>query len=383
MGFGKAQVGDKTMIDAIVPFADDLSRGRRRGPPPCGTPGSTPRPSPSRPRSRPRSWPRSWAGPGRTATRASAPPTRARCPSPSSARRWPASCRPRDEDRLTMARFVDRLQPEDVLRPPADAGVGAGGRRRSARTTRRRPAGPCSSSSSRPSRAFPAWSSWPSPPGSRSAGRTCTGRTSGPFTGEVSGAELAELGATMVEVGHAERRAMFGETDEIVARKTLAGLRNGLAPVLCIGEPEPGRAGPGGRALHRAAGVRTGARARVGERAGQLLVAYEPIWAIGAPEPAPPEYVTAVCRALREHVAGDELFPDAKVIYGGSAGPGPAAPDRRGRRRDVPRPVRARPERRPPHPRRGRPLGLTHPREEGRLEMLLPDERAALPTRRR
>ena len=63
---------------------------------------------------------------------------------------------------------------------------------------------------------------------------------SGPFTGEVSGAELAELGATMVEVGHAERRAMFGETDEIVARKTLAGLRNGLAPVLCIGEAEPG-----------------------------------------------------------------------------------------------------------------------------------------------
>ena len=46
------------------------------------------------------------------------------------------------------------------------------------------------------------------------------------------------------------------------------------------------------------------------------------MWAIGAPEPAPPEYVTAVCRALREHVAGDALFPDAKVIYGGSAGPG-------------------------------------------------------------
>ena len=53
----------------------------------------------------------------------------------------------------------------------------------------------------------------------------------GPFTGEASGTELAEVGYTMVEVGHAERRALFGETDEIVARKTLAALRNGLAPV--------------------------------------------------------------------------------------------------------------------------------------------------------
>ena len=144
---------------------------------------------------------------------------------------------------------------------------------------------------------------------------------SGPFTGEVSGAELAEIGATMVEVGHAERRAMFGETDEIVARKTLAGLRNGLAPVLCIGESEPGAPGRAAEfcveQLESALGP-----ARASATGGQLLVAYEPMWAIGAPEPAPPEYVTAVCRALREHVAGDALFPDAKVIYGGSAGPG-------------------------------------------------------------
>ena len=87
----------------------------------------------------------------------------------------------------------------------------------------------------------------------------------GPFTGEVSGAELAELGATMVEVGHAERRAMFGETDEIVARKTLAGLRNGLAPVLCIGEAEPGAPADAAELLHRAARVRARARARVGD----------------------------------------------------------------------------------------------------------------------
>ena len=143
----------------------------------------------------------------------------------------------------------------------------------------------------------------------------------GPFTGEVSGAELAELGCTMVEIGHAERRAMFGETDEIVARKTQAGLRNGLAPVLCIGEAEPGA--PADAAERCIAQLESAlAPARSSGTGGQLVVAYEPNWAIGAPEPAPPEYVSAVCRALREHVAGDELFPDSKVIYGGSAGPG-------------------------------------------------------------
>jgi len=143
----------------------------------------------------------------------------------------------------------------------------------------------------------------------------------GPFTGEVSGAELAELGATMAEVGHAERRALFGETDEIVARKTLASLRNGLAPVLCLGEAEPG-------APDEAAGFCISqlesalAPARAAGTGGRLVLAYEPIWAIGAPEPAPPEYVSAVCRALRAHVRDDALFPDAQVIYGGSAGPG-------------------------------------------------------------
>jgi triosephosphate isomerase len=144
---------------------------------------------------------------------------------------------------------------------------------------------------------------------------------SGAFTGEVSGAELAELGCSLVEVGHAERRAMFGETDEIVARKTLAGLRNGLAPVLCIGEPERGAPEEAAefciRQLESALGP-----ARASATGGRLLVAYEPIWAIGAAEPAAPEYVTAVCRVLRDHVRGDAMFPGAQVIYGGSAGPG-------------------------------------------------------------
>ena len=143
----------------------------------------------------------------------------------------------------------------------------------------------------------------------------------GAFTGEVSGAELAELGCSLVEIGHAERRALFGETDEVVARKTLAGLRNGLAPVLCIGEPDRGDPAQAVefciRQLESALDP-----ARAAATGGRLVVAYEPIWAIGAPEPAPPEHVTAVCRALRDYLKGDALFPDAGVIYGGSAGPG-------------------------------------------------------------
>jgi triosephosphate isomerase len=143
----------------------------------------------------------------------------------------------------------------------------------------------------------------------------------GPYTGEVSGAELAELGCTLVEIGHAERRALFGETDEVVARKTLAALRNGLTPMPCIGEAE--YQAPDQAAEFCIEQLESAlAPARASSKGGQLVVAYEPIWAIGAPEPAPPEYVTAVCRTVREHLTGDELFPGAKVIYGGSAGPG-------------------------------------------------------------
>jgi triosephosphate isomerase len=143
----------------------------------------------------------------------------------------------------------------------------------------------------------------------------------GPFTGEVSGAELAELGCTMAEVGHAERRSLFGETDEMVAAKTHAALRHGLAPIECVGEPDHGSPDVAAefciRQLESAL-----AASRAAGAGGRLIVAYEPVWAIGAPQPAPPAYVGQVCRALREHLAGDALFPAAQVIYGGSAGPG-------------------------------------------------------------
>ena len=143
----------------------------------------------------------------------------------------------------------------------------------------------------------------------------------GAFTGEVSGAELAELGCALAEVGHFERRTIFGETGEIVAGKTHAALRHRLTPVLCVGEPE--RGDPDAAAAACARQIDTAlAPAREAGTGGRVIVAYEPFWAIGAAEPAPAEHVTAVCRALRRHVRDDQRYPGTQVIYGGSAGPG-------------------------------------------------------------
>ncbi len=144
-------------------------------------------------------------------------------------------------------------------------------------------------------------------------------KDSGPYTGEVSGAELAEIGCTHVVVGHAERRTQFGETEAVVAAKTRAAFRNGLVPILCVGEPE--RADPAAAAdicvrQVRSAVPETGAAAPV----PRMIVAYEPYWAIGAAQPAPTAYVGEVCQRLRTTLR--DHLDDAAIIYGGSAGPG-------------------------------------------------------------
>lgn len=144
---------------------------------------------------------------------------------------------------------------------------------------------------------------------------------SGAFTGEVSGAELYELGCRVVEVGHAERRKLYCETDEVVAAKVRAALRNGLVPIVCIGETEQmgidaavaENVGQARRALEAA---------RVGGERGRVLFAYEPNWAIGAEQPAKPPYIRGVCAGIRDAIALDEEFPGSDIIYGGSAGPG-------------------------------------------------------------
>jgi len=139
----------------------------------------------------------------------------------------------------------------------------------------------------------------------------------GAFTGEISGAELSEIGVSVVEVGHAERRRLFGEDDTVVAAKTSAALRNGLAPVLCIGEKTVGT--PEDAARESLRQLRS---ALDGAPEGRVIVAYEPVWAIGAAEPADAAHVRAVCAILRDEVASWSGRDGSVVIYGGSAGPG-------------------------------------------------------------
>jgi triosephosphate isomerase len=140
----------------------------------------------------------------------------------------------------------------------------------------------------------------------------------GALTGEVSAGLLAELGCRFAAIGHVERRRLFGEDDEIVARKTAAALRHGLTPVVCIGEPKRGDVEGAARWCIRQLSSAL-SQALV---PGRIVVAYEPAWAIGAAEPAPPEHIVEVCRALRNWLNNRWGRCESQLIYGGSAGPG-------------------------------------------------------------
>jgi triosephosphate isomerase len=137
----------------------------------------------------------------------------------------------------------------------------------------------------------------------------------GAYTGEVSADELTEVGVSVAEIGHAERRRLFGETDADVAAKAAAALGAGLQPVLCIGESV--------RDADASRTVVAQLHANLaGAPSGPVIVAYEPMWAIGAPEPAPAAHITAVTSALRTALDALPERADSVVIYGGSAGPG-------------------------------------------------------------
>jgi triosephosphate isomerase len=143
----------------------------------------------------------------------------------------------------------------------------------------------------------------------------------GPFTGEISGTILAQTGCSYVEVGHAERRVMHHEDDSVVAAKVVAALRNSLIPIVCVGEPERMRteAAAAASVSQLAAALQAASRADLG---GPVVVAYEPVWAIGAPEPAPPEHIKQVCTTLAGELAPRGRFGSTHILYGGSAGPG-------------------------------------------------------------
>ncbi|WP_439693265.1 triose-phosphate isomerase family protein [Curtobacterium sp. SP.BCo] len=143
----------------------------------------------------------------------------------------------------------------------------------------------------------------------------------GAFTGEVSGAELREIGVDVVEIGHAERRALFHETDDEVAGKVHAAFRNRLRPLVCVGEAirasRPEAIADVTAQLDRAVST-----AVADGLAGPLIVAYEPVWAIGAPAPAPDEHVVTVLAGIEQHLATRPALAGSVVLYGGSAGPG-------------------------------------------------------------
>jgi len=144
----------------------------------------------------------------------------------------------------------------------------------------------------------------------------CHHEDKGAYTGEVSPASLREIGCKIVELGHAERRRMFGETDEITGKKAVSAARNGLIPLVCIGEKTKG-------SIELAVQeCRVQVEAVVGALPAdsELILAYEPVWAIGQPEPAAAEHVVGVTSELRKMVEKRE--GTTRILYGGSAGPG-------------------------------------------------------------
>ncbi|KAH7313098.1 triosephosphate isomerase 2 [Rhexocercosporidium sp. MPI-PUGE-AT-0058] len=146
----------------------------------------------------------------------------------------------------------------------------------------------------------------------RLGAQDCFWEDSGAYTGEVSPAVLKSIGCSLVELGHAERRRLFGETDEMVARKAAAAERNGLMPLVCIGEKNHGTVEEAVREC------RPQIESILEVTSEEVIFAYEPVWAIGQPEPADSEYVVAVAKQLRG-LCGSRMV---RFLYGGSAGPG-------------------------------------------------------------
>jgi triosephosphate isomerase (TIM) len=145
----------------------------------------------------------------------------------------------------------------------------------------------------------------------------------GPYTGEVSGPMLAKLGCQYALAGHSERRRYHGEDDALVNAKVKAALRNGITPILCIGEPlEVRQAGEHiGYTLGQLDGGLAGVRP---DQLATMVVAYEPVWAIGTGEVATPEDAQEVCGAIRNRVSavhGGEVASGARILYGGSVKP--------------------------------------------------------------
>ena len=154
--------------------------------------------------------------------------------------------------------------------------------------------------------------------------QNCHAQDSGAHTGEVSPLMLKQVGCRIVCLGHAERRAgPFNETDEVVATKAKAVVRNGMIPLVCIGEKsQSGIMSEGvGLAIRECTPqIMSILRAVPGD--APIIFAYEPVWAIGAQEAASADHVLAVVRSLKQLIGTVEGRAEVRILYGGSAKPG-------------------------------------------------------------
>ena len=157
--------------------------------------------------------------------------------------------------------------------------------------------------------------------------QNCHWEDQGAFTGEVAPAMLAKLEVRYVIVGHSERRELFHETDEDVQRKVKAVLRHGMTPIMCVGETLDER--ESGTTEAKVAGqVEAGLAGLKADQVAGLVIAYEPIWAIGTGRTATPADAQAVCGRIREVVAarfGADAGAAVRIQYGGSVKSGNAA----------------------------------------------------------
>lgn len=145
---------------------------------------------------------------------------------------------------------------------------------------------------------------------------------SGPWTGEVSATVLAEVGCRFAEIGHAERRRHFHETDDAIRAKTATAVHHGLIPLICVGEEIA--TSPEKATAEVVLQIRSALPTATSElpRPMTVVFAYEPVWAIGAAEPADPGFISDVCNAVRSRTRAQFPGLDFRLIYGGSARPG-------------------------------------------------------------
>ena len=149
----------------------------------------------------------------------------------------------------------------------------------------------------------------------------------GAFTGEVSAPMLVEIGADGVVLGHSERRALFGETDEALARKVRRAIEAGLTPILCVGETEDEReAGRTEEVIETQ--LRRGLAGTAPRSGAELVLAYEPVWAIGTgrvAQPAQVEEAHGFLRSVLASATSPGLAGEVRILYGGSVNAGNAA----------------------------------------------------------